>query len=174
MLPYQERVVREKEELDNKISSLEKFIAGPVYSTLPQEEKWRMYLQHMFMAKYSEVLDDRIVGFLNSNTDSSISIESVSKSSQDVREFLIKIQYFKETGKFYTDAQVPMLLKNVGTEESPVPYMLSAVAKIRGLRDSGGQDSLPGLSGSGWKGYILVDCEEGYPCLIIPPHVPRE
>jgi hypothetical protein len=56
-----------------------------------------------------------------------------------------EIHYFKPNGKYYTVATL-----EYGGELS------HAVAKIRGLRDNGGQGGLPGLSGEGWDGPILI------------------
>lgn len=82
------------------------------------------------------------------------------------KEFTFNISYFKPSGKFYSDVKYTTTIKVCGN--SSCPYMPDIVDKIRGLRDTGGQDALPGLSGSRWDGIILITCEEGYPCLILP------
>ena len=58
---------------------------------------------------------------------------------------MYEIHYFKPNGKYYTVATL-----EYGGELS------HAVAKIRGLRDSGGRGALPGLIGEGWDGPILI------------------
>ena len=74
--------------------------------------------------------------------------------------FHFTIWYFKTSGKFYAEAKVIWNIRTVGTAG---PYMTDAVAKLRGLRDSGGQEALPGLSGEGWDGCIVINCEDGFP-----------
>ena len=80
-------------------------------------------------------------------------------------KFQFRITYFKSTGKFYATRNVEYV---VAANEDGGPYMPDIKVKIVGLRDQGGQSALPGLSGEGWDGYILVDCDEGYPMLILP------
>jgi len=61
---YQERVVEEKKELDEKLDRLTKFIfTGDVYGTLPEDEQGRLNRQHAFMTGYSTVLGERIAAF---------------------------------------------------------------------------------------------------------------
>ena len=79
--------------------------------------------------------------------------------------FEFSITYFKMGGKFYTSRKVSW---EVPTSARGGPYMPDVAAKVRGLRDTGGQAALPGLCGEGWNGFILVDCEEGHPVLILP------
>lgn len=81
------------------------------------------------------------------------------------KKFTFIITYFKPSGKYYLDTKVEWECRLCG-EHSGVPYMNDIVLKIRGLRDYGGQSALPGIQGSGWEGFILVDCNEGFPCLI--------
>ena len=75
-----------------------------------------------------------------------------------------RVQYFKPSGKFYTDAVFDYECRYTGE----TAYMPDAVAKIRGLRDCGGPEALPGLCGDGWSGFIHIDCDDGYPCLLTP------
>lgn len=63
MLPYQERVVAERDELNDKIIKLFMFIGGPVYGILPEDERYRLLAQLRFMGKYRDVLDERIAAF---------------------------------------------------------------------------------------------------------------
>jgi len=60
MEPYQERVIAEKKELDEKIVKLYQFIKGRFYPTLAIGERTRLVKQHRIMQAYSEVLDERI------------------------------------------------------------------------------------------------------------------
>lgn len=63
MQPYQERVVQEKKELDEKIGKLDMFRYGSVYLTLSEEERLRLTRQFVHMKDYSDVLGERIAAF---------------------------------------------------------------------------------------------------------------
>ena len=63
MKPYQERVVTEKKELDEKISKLESFLVSPAYEELSQENQYLLDKQHLNMKEYSTILSLRIKGF---------------------------------------------------------------------------------------------------------------
>ena len=63
MEAFQKRVVDEKSELDQKISKLGEFIAGPVCDTLPANERVRLHRQHEVMQEYSSILGQRIAAF---------------------------------------------------------------------------------------------------------------
>ena len=63
MEDFQKRVIEEKSDLDKKVESLRIFITGPVFPTLPKDECERLYEQHRYMVKYSDVLGRRIIAF---------------------------------------------------------------------------------------------------------------
>jgi hypothetical protein len=63
MDPYQERVVKEKEELDDKLSRLRPFVKDNVFKTLPETEQERVIRQLGLMEAYSKVLGERIASF---------------------------------------------------------------------------------------------------------------
>lgn len=64
MTPHQERVVKEKEELDVKIKALQSFIHdSPIFDTLDLQERWRLTTQSHIMVQYSAILSDRINNF---------------------------------------------------------------------------------------------------------------
>ena len=63
MKDYQKRVVLEKEELDDKIESLEKFNASDEFLTLDPDEMNRMVRQRQTMTRYSVILRERIENF---------------------------------------------------------------------------------------------------------------
>jgi hypothetical protein len=81
--------------------------------------------------------------------------------------FTIKLTYFKTSGKYYTSATFSRKFRTC-LNDTETPYMNDVASHVRGLRDSGGQDAMPGLSGEGWEGYILIECDEGFPVLILP------
>ena len=63
MQPYQERVVIEKTELDEKCSKLSSFINSETYYTLNSLEQLQLAWQLKFMTLYSDILGERIAGF---------------------------------------------------------------------------------------------------------------
>lgn len=63
MKPFQERVVEEKKELDDKLSRLRPFIEGATFKTLPDAEQDRLIRQRRLMEEYSDVLGERIAAF---------------------------------------------------------------------------------------------------------------
>ena len=65
MQPYQQRVVDEKTELDEKLTKLRAFCSqvGGEFDSLPTEEKQRLTEQEGHMAAYSGVLGRRIAAF---------------------------------------------------------------------------------------------------------------
>lgn len=73
------------------------------------------------------------------------------------RLFKFKIIYFKENGKYYTEALVEWEVRLIANSEGYLAYYHDAVAKLRGLRDNDGPEALPGLCGNGWKGPILIE-----------------
>ncbi len=61
MLPYQQRVVDEKNELDEKLSKLTDFIAvNHLFKSLSEQEQFLLVLQFEVMVEYSEILGSRI------------------------------------------------------------------------------------------------------------------
>lgn len=66
MEAHQQRVVDEKSELADKHEKLKVFIdESPIYAGLPDAEKQRLVRQSLYMALYSNVLDERIHAFLS-------------------------------------------------------------------------------------------------------------
>lgn len=66
MQPHQDRVVAEKQELDEKLEKLLGFIEagkGPMFSKLIVEEQERLTTQARIMKEYSNILADRIAAF---------------------------------------------------------------------------------------------------------------
>lgn len=68
MQPFQQRVVDECNELNDKIAKLVTFIenkgANPsVFSTLPEDEQFRLRVQLSAMTIYANVLAERINNF---------------------------------------------------------------------------------------------------------------
>jgi len=63
MQPYQERVVEEKRELDEKLAKLREFIVGEAFASVDENEQVRLKAQESAMTVYSSILGDRISNF---------------------------------------------------------------------------------------------------------------
>lgn len=63
MQPHQQRVVDEKNELDERLGKLLAFFQTPMFGTLSEAEQSRMRNQARFMDGYSAVLGERIAAF---------------------------------------------------------------------------------------------------------------
>lgn len=63
MQAYQERVISEKAELDEKIEKLRAFFTTPLYGGLDSTEQDRLIRQFGFMCSYSAVLEERVSAF---------------------------------------------------------------------------------------------------------------
>ncbi len=61
--PYQQQVIDEKTNLDNKRSRLAEFKNTEIYEQLPKEEKDRLEHQAFHMLAYSDILTARIEAF---------------------------------------------------------------------------------------------------------------
>lgn len=82
--------------------------------------------------------------------------------------FTFRITYFKPNGHYYHETEVEWEIHSTGDKHT-IPMMHDAANKLRGLRGNG-PDSMPGLGvdASDWYGYILIDCNRGFPVLILP------
>lgn len=64
MKSYQERVLEEKRELDERATALSEFIGlSPIFETLDVAEQERLKEQNDVMWQYSEILGARIAAF---------------------------------------------------------------------------------------------------------------
>lgn len=63
MQDFQQRVVTEKTELDEKLGKLQVFLNTPRFMGLPADEQSRMVRQASAMSEYSVVLGERIAAF---------------------------------------------------------------------------------------------------------------
>lgn len=64
LAPHQQRVVAEHRDLTEKITKLDEFIRGDVFTTLPNDEQSRLSRQLSFMRGYANTLSDRIAAFV--------------------------------------------------------------------------------------------------------------
>ena len=63
MKPYQERVLEEKAELDEKLKKLLAFQGTEAFAATPADEQERLIRQSVAMDEYSVVLGERITAF---------------------------------------------------------------------------------------------------------------
>lgn len=63
MQPHQQRVVDEKNELENKCTALDNFIGGTIFNSLSEGERSLLSKQLGWMKGYLSVLVQRIDGF---------------------------------------------------------------------------------------------------------------
>lgn len=64
MQPHEERVVIEKQELDEKLAKLAVFSQGnSIYKELPNEDRELLESQYLVMEQYSKILGQRIARF---------------------------------------------------------------------------------------------------------------
>lgn len=63
MQAYQERVIKEKVELDEKMNKLNQFLDSPALKDIPQSDQYLLHKQSIAMLQYSRVLAERINNF---------------------------------------------------------------------------------------------------------------
>lgn len=63
MQAFQQRVIDEKKELDEKRVKLAAFLQGETFKTLPTDEQHRLQVQALSMSEYSTILGERIKHF---------------------------------------------------------------------------------------------------------------
>lgn len=90
MLPHQERVILEKQELDDKISKLRSFSETSFFLTLPEDERDRMHRQYNLMRGYSGVLQERIDNFSNKTqiADKTLHNTTASQAKDNVKDIV--------------------------------------------------------------------------------------
>lgn len=64
--PWQQRVVEEKAQLDDRLEKLTAFAKTDTFAQLPVAEQDRLTKQHNIMTSYSLVLEERIQNFAKS------------------------------------------------------------------------------------------------------------
>lgn len=63
LAPYQQRVVDEKKDLDEKIEKIESFTGGEIFKSMPIRDRELLVEQRDHMLSYSRVLGARISRF---------------------------------------------------------------------------------------------------------------
>jgi len=63
LLPHQQRVVDEKDEVSDRLAKLLAFFQGPIFPALDEAERSRLRNQARFMDGYAAVLEERIAAF---------------------------------------------------------------------------------------------------------------
>ena len=69
LLPHQQRVVDERQELEERLTKLRQFLGTEICLGLPFDERSLLVRQERVMTEYSDILADRINLFLR-NSDS--------------------------------------------------------------------------------------------------------
>lgn len=78
ILPHQQRVIDEKNSLDEKARALSRFIGySPLFEKIDDQEKERMKEQNDVMWQYSEILGKRIEAFLRPNFEAKVGGENI-------------------------------------------------------------------------------------------------
>jgi len=80
MEPYQERVMKEKKELGEKLFRLDDFIRSEAFDHISRSEQYLLILQYHAMAAYSRILNQRVMLLLGR----SIKGESDGKKEEEV------------------------------------------------------------------------------------------
>ena len=81
-----QRVVGERSQLNEKVQQLDAFIWGHLFNSLPSEEKARLIQQLGFMKAYRQILDDRIVVWMKTLSQSiEASIGKFTPNSGDLK-----------------------------------------------------------------------------------------
>lgn len=71
LAPHQQRVVAERDELNEKLIKLQAFTLSAVFMGLPDDERSRLHRQERAMLEYSAVLSERIAAFPSPTTSAS-------------------------------------------------------------------------------------------------------
>ena len=64
LLPYQQRVVDEADDLSDRLEKINTFIGGDLFKSLPIHEQHNLVTQAYVMGNYLQILKDRISSFL--------------------------------------------------------------------------------------------------------------
>ncbi len=67
LLPHQQRVVDERQELDGKIQKLGAFFDTEIFKGVDADEQERLHKQYAIMHDYSNILQQRIDAFPSVN-----------------------------------------------------------------------------------------------------------
>lgn len=67
MQPYQQRVVDEKADLDDKLSKLRQFMTSNAWTAVPEPDRLLLIRQEEVMRQYAEILGKRIQRFVDTN-----------------------------------------------------------------------------------------------------------
>lgn len=63
LLPYQQRVIDERDELAARLGKLEAYLMGAAFTLLPPEDQALLHIQAALMKTYCETLEKRIARF---------------------------------------------------------------------------------------------------------------
>jgi len=63
MKSWQKRVIKERDMLQRRLTKLQEYLESDISHILPNNEQLLLVRQEMYMTRYLEVLEDRIVLF---------------------------------------------------------------------------------------------------------------
>ena len=63
LLPHQQRVVEERDQLADKVANLRTLLYGKIFRSLSDDEQTRLVQQLGFMEAYARILEARIDAF---------------------------------------------------------------------------------------------------------------
>lgn len=63
LLPHQQRVVEESDQLLARLQKLTAFLSTPTFDALPKAERHLLVAQHTAMTQYGVILHERIAAF---------------------------------------------------------------------------------------------------------------
>ena len=86
------------------------------------------------------------------------------KATSERRTFPFRITYFDAKGKFVSEVIELWEVRSARNR----PNMEDAMRKLRGLRNAGGQEGMPGGVDEGWPGVILLRCGKEKPAILLP------
>lgn len=113
--PHEQRVVEEKSQLDEKIKKLSDFFAGPVYPTLPNDDRILLIEQRTQMMEYSNTLMKRIARF------NKIEYLKVSRSGTTITSIEINFHVLPK----YT----PIILRDAGAPINEREWQMMLTSK---------------------------------------------
>ncbi len=83
---------------------------------------------------------------------------------EETKRIKLQLQYFKESGKFYSEGEIETELPYNSKGQIAIMYQICSI-----VRQWSEEQKLPGVVSDWLKGgFIHINCEEGYPCLLVP------
>jgi hypothetical protein len=120
MQPFQQRVVIEKIELDEKLNRLTEFFGTEIFSGLDFAEQNRLKRQHVYMDGYSKILGLRVTAFGINPEDLAITSDGAALIAEERRRQIEAEGWTPEHDDAHTDGELALVAALFAT---PVPLM---------------------------------------------------